>query len=226
MIALDVREPDESTRLDAVTYVTGDIRDPEIAKHLEEHDVAVVVHLAAVVSPGNLSPDEEYAIDVLGTENVLQACLRCGVKQLVYASSGAAYGYHADNPVPLHETDPLRGNDEFAYSKHKRLCEEMLARARQDHPELEQLVFRPGTILGETVASPITAMFERPALVGVLGSDTPFVFIWDEDVAGAIVHGIREQRSGVYNLAGDGALPLREIAMRLGKHRVVFPPSC
>ena len=184
------------------------------------------MHLAAVVTPGRRSSRElEYAIDVLGSRNVLEACVRAGVRQLVVASSGAAYGYHADNPVPLRETDPLRGNESFAYAWHKRLVEEELAQAREAHPELLQFVLRPGTILGERVASPITALFERPVIVGVAGAEAPFVFVWDEDVAGCIVHGIRGRRSGVYNLAGDGALPLREIARRLGRPYLPLPPA-
>ncbi len=223
IIALDLHEPTGDARLTGVTYLTGDIRDPQLEKIFETHKVEVVVHLAAIVTPGNLSAEDEYSVDVLGTENVLRACLGAGVRQLVYASSGAAYGFHADNPVPLRETDRLRGNDEFAYAKHKRLVEERLAQARRDHPELQQLIFRPGTILGESVASPITAMFERPVIFGVVGFEIPFVLIWDEDVAAAIVKGIREERSGIYNLAGDGAVPLREIARRVDKRFVALP---
>lgn len=224
VVALDLREVPEEARRPGVTYETGDIRDPDLAKRFEAHGIDTVVHLAAVVTAGpESSRDEEYAIDVLGTENVLAACLASGVRRLVYTSSGAAYGYHADNPRPLHESDPLRGNDEFAYACHKRLAEEALARARETHPELEQLVLRPGTILGDSVASPISALFERPLVVGVRGADAPFVLVWDEDVADCIVYGIRTGRAGVYNLCGDGALPLREIARRVGKPYLPLP---
>ena len=225
IVALDLHDPSPEARQDSVLYLTGDIRDPELAQVFEKHAVEVVVHLAAIVTPGNISADLEYSIDVLGTDNVLQACLNAGVRQLVYSSSGAAYGFHADNAVPLRESDPLRGNAEFAYAKHKRFAEELLAQARQDNPDLRQLIFRPGTILGATVASPITAMFERPVIFGVAGSEIPFVLIWDEDVAAAIVKGIREERAGIYNLAGDGAVPLREIARRLGRRYVPLPAS-
>jgi len=185
---------------------------------------SAVVHLAAVVTPGPDSTRErEYEIDVLGTRNVAQACLDAGVSQLVYTSSGAAYGYHADNPVPLRESDPLRGNEAFAYAWHKRLAEAELAALRREHPELAQLVFRVGTILGERVASPISALFDRPVIVGVAGSDAPFVLVWDEDVAACIAKGLLERRSGVFNLCGTGAVPLREVARRLGKLYLPLP---
>jgi UDP-glucose 4-epimerase len=224
VVALDLREVPREERLPDVRYETGDIRDPQLGKRMQSFSTDTVAHLAAIVTPPQGSTRElEHSIDVLGTENVLRACLEAGVGQLVYTSSGAAYGYHADNPVPLTEDDPLRGNPEFAYSDHKRLVEEMLARARSEHPELRQLVFRPGTILGERVANPITAMFERPVILGVQGSDIPFVIVWDEDVARCIAKGIRERRSGIYNVAGDGVITLREMARRLGKPYVALP---
>jgi len=223
-VARDLREVAERDRLPGVEYASGDIRDPALEKTLRIHEVDTVVHLAAVVTPGKDSTRElEHSIDVLGTENVLGCSLAAGVRQLVYTSSGAAYGYHADNPRPLSENDPLRGNPEFAYSDHKRLVEEMLARARTEHPELAQLIFRPGTILGERVSNPITAIFERPVVVGVRGADSPFVLIWDEDVAACILKGIHERRTGCFNLTGDGAIPLEEIARRLGKPYVALP---
>ena len=224
IVAMDVRVVPETERKPGVEYCEGDVRDPALARTFEAFAPDTVVHLAAVVTPPKGSSSElEYSIDVRGTENVIDACLRAGVRRLVYTSSGAAYGYHADNPAVLDEDDPLRGNPEFAYSRHKRLAEELLAIARRDHPRLEQLVFRPGTILGERVASPITALFERRLVVGVAGSDSPFVLIWDEDVAACIVKGIHEGRSGVYNLAGDGAVSLPEIARRLGKPYLPVP---
>jgi len=226
LVALDLREPPAASRLPGVIHVAGDVRDPALAKQLAEHRVEVVVHLAAVVTPGRRSSRRlEYEIDVLGTRNVVLACLETGVRQLVYLSSGAAYGYHADNPVPLRESDPLRGNESFAYAWHKRLVEEELARVRDRHPELLQLVFRPGTILGESVASPITALFERRIVVGVAGSEAPFVFIWDDDVAACLEKGIRERRSGTYNLAGDGAIALPEIARRLARPYLPLPAA-
>lgn len=222
IVAMDVRQPSEV--LEGVRYVQKDIRSPALAEVLSEHEVDVVVHLAAVVTPGRKSDRAlEYAIDVEGTRNILDACVKAGVRRFVVSSSGAAYGYHADNPRWLVETDALRGNRAFAYAHHKRLVEEMLARCRIEHPELEQLVFRPGTILGATTHNQITDIFDKPVITGLAGSDSPFVLIWDEDVVASIAKGVREGRSGIYNLAGDGVITLREIAKKLGKPYVSLP---
>ena len=224
VVAADIKVPPEDDRLDTIEYVAADVRDRSLAEVMREQEIDVVVHLAAIVTPGRRPDHElEYSVDVLGTKNVLDCCLEAGVGHFIYTSSGAAYGYYADNPVPLHEDDSLRGNDAFAYSRHKRLVEEMLERWRADHPELKQLVLRPGTILGSTARNQITALFERRIVLGVRGADSPFVIIWDEDVVSAIELGLREGREGVYNLAGDGVLTLRDMASIMGKPYVALP---
>ena len=186
--------------------------------------IDTVVHLAAIVTPGRRSSRAfEYSVDVEGTRNLLGACVSAGVRRIVVASSGAAYGHHADSPPLIDEDTPLRGNAEFAYSDHKRRVEEMLAAYRASHPGLAQLVFRIGPVLGVTVRNQITALFGRPVLLGLRGAASPFVFVWDEDVAGAIAHGLASGRNGVHNLAGDGAVTLDEIAAMLGKPCLRLP---
>ncbi len=225
VIATDIRKPTDAERQPGVTYETADVRDADrFVRLFELHGVETVVHLASIVTPGRDSSRElEYAVDVQGTQNVLTACLQTGVHKLIVTSSGAAYGYHPDNADWLDETDPLRGHETFAYAHHKRLVEEMLAVARTEHPELAQLVFRPGTVLGRDVHNQITALFEKPVILGVAGSDSPFVFIWDEDVVACLLRGIREPLTGVYNLAGDGVVTLREIARRTGRRYLPLP---
>ncbi|RPH66913.1 MAG: SDR family oxidoreductase [Burkholderiales bacterium] len=222
VVAADVRECAADRRVPGVRYAVVDVRAPGLAAQLRDCDV--VVHLASIVTPGQDSTREfEYSVDVLGTGNVLEACVLAGVRKIVVSSSGAAYGYHDDNPAWITEDQPLRGNDEFAYACHKRMVEEMLARYRVEHPELQQIVFRIGTILGEGTRNQITDLFEKPRLIAIRGSDSPFVFVWDQDVVGAMLHAIRADRGGIYNLAGDGALTVREIAARMGKRCVVLP---
>ena len=220
-IGLDVREP--RRHLAGVVYEQADIRDASVDAIVARHRPSVVVHLACIVTPGpGSSRAFEYSVDVDGTGNLLRACVRHAVRRIIVSSSGAAYGYHADNPEWLCEDDPLRGNEAFAYAAHKRLVEEMLGRYRQQHPQLEQVVLRIGTILGASVDNQITALFERRRPIAIRGSDSPFVFVWDQDVVGAVLHGL-DGPSGVFNLAGDGKLGMSEIAERMGKRCLVVP---
>jgi len=223
VVAGDVRAP--ANPADAVIYETCDVTRPEgLTALLRRHRIDVVVHLAAIVNPGR-DHAREYRVDVDGTRHVLEACLAAGVRRIVVSSSGAAYGYHADNPEWLRETDPVRGNDEFPYARHKRLVEQMLAAHRMAHPELEQVVFRIGTILGPAVRNQITRLWDGRRILAVRGSDSPFVFVWVDDVAAAMSRAATDGPTGVYNVAGDGRMTVPEIAERLGKPLLTLPPG-
>ncbi|QKK03005.1 MAG: SDR family oxidoreductase [Pseudomonadota bacterium] len=199
-----------------------DIRSEKLTGFMREHGITHVVHLASVLQASK-DRQRDFDIDVGGTRNVLQACVATGVQHLTVTSSGAAYGYHDDNPDWIDEDDPLRGNEAFAYADHKRQVEEMLADWRNRHPGLRQLVLRPGTVLGAHTRNQITALFTARRILVLKGHDSPFVFIWDEDVLAILEKGIREDAEGIYNLAGDGALTLRDIARRLGKPTLTLP---
>lgn len=221
VVAGDVRPP--ANPQPGVSYETCDVTQPgALEPLLRTHGIDVVVHLAAIVSPGR-DHDLEYRVDVEGSRLVLDACVAAGVRRIVVSSSGAAYGYHADSPEWLRESDPIRGNDEFSYARHKRLVEEMLAESRERHPELEQVVFRIGTILGPTVRNQITALWDSRRILAVRGSDSPFVFIWVDDVAAAMARAATDGPAGIYNVAGDGRMPVQEIAARLGKRTLTVP---
>jgi UDP-glucose 4-epimerase len=216
VIATDLRAPSylppnaRFIKLD----VTGD--NPREIITSERPDT--IVHLAAVVTPGPSSTrDFEYQVDVQGTRNVLDAAVATGVARLVVTSSGAAYGYHADNPVPLREIDVVRGNQEFAYSWHKRCVEEMLAEARKTAPNLQQVILRVGTVLGKHFDNQITALFRKPRMLGLLGSESPFVFIWETDLVEVLQRAATDSPIGIFNVCGDGAATVSQIAAAMDK---------
>src|SRR5690606_28835071 len=92
VVAGDVRPPQHPAR--GVVYEQCDVTEAEgLPALLERHGIDVVVHLAAIVTPGR-DHDLEFRVDVDGTRNVLEACVAAGIRRVVVSSSGAAYGYH------------------------------------------------------------------------------------------------------------------------------------
>ncbi|MDD4309607.1 MAG: SDR family NAD(P)-dependent oxidoreductase [Candidatus Cloacimonetes bacterium] len=86
-------------------FIEADIRDSEsINSVFAKHQFDIVVHLAAMagVRPSIENPEGYFTVNVMGTLNILNACIKQGVKKLIFASSSSVYG---DNPVPFKETD-------------------------------------------------------------------------------------------------------------------------
>lgn len=203
-------------------YRKMDIRDPTLGEYLHQQEITHIVHLASIMQPSN-DHARDFDIDVNGTKNLLNAAVTANVSHITVTSSGAAYGYYADNPPWISENDAIRGNQQFSYSYHKRLIEQMLAEYRHSHPHLRQLILRPGTVLGANTDNLITNLFRKKRILAIAGSNSPFVFMLDEDVVHIILQGIRTSRCGIFNLAGDGALSIQEIAAIMHKPLLTLP---
>lgn len=224
VVAIDVFEP--KGKVDGVDYYVADIRNKEQLKEIfKRHQINAVIHMAAVLAPGpKISVDAMYKINVNGTRNILDCCFDNNVERFIAASSGAAYGYYEDNSKWLSEDrDPIRGNMEFPYSFHKRVNEEDFELYKKIMPDMKQFIFRIGTVLGKSVDNLITDLFKKPVITGIKGSDTPFVFIWDEDLVEIVLSSLFSDKPGAYNVAGDGAVKLPEIAKHLNKRFIPLP---
>jgi UDP-glucose 4-epimerase len=94
----------------------GDLRDAALVQRAVK-DVEVIFHEAAFVSvPQSMDePQTCFDVNVRGTEILLEAARKAGVRRVVFASSAAVYG-DAD-ALPLEESTPLRSLSPYAASK-------------------------------------------------------------------------------------------------------------
>ena len=105
---------------DKVTWAEGDVLDaPFLENILRGHQIQQIYHCAAVVSFDPRDREEMYKINVVGTENVVNAALEVGIEKLIYTSSIAAIGRVEHEPW-VRETNkwqrsPL--NSHYAISK-------------------------------------------------------------------------------------------------------------
>ena len=104
----------------------------------------VAVHLAFVTSG---SADETRDVNLVGSRNVFESAVAAGADRVIYASSAAAYGLHADNPAQLSEEDPRRPTGEHHYAAQKAAVEDLLAEACSGSAT-GPYVFRPSIVAG------------------------------------------------------------------------------
>ncbi len=123
----------------------GDLRDPEAIRGLAEGS-EVVYHLASAIA----GPWEDFeAVDVRGTERLLEEATRAGARRFVYASSVAVYAIgEAPQDVTLDETGPVTDPERAGnYTRAKVLAEERVREAsRADR--VEGVICRLGLIFG------------------------------------------------------------------------------
>lgn len=120
-----------------------DIRDADTIQLMRSIDSVV---LLAAVHADDVSPTSKYYdTNVSGTQNVLDAMDKIGVKRLVFTSSVAVYGLNKDNPNEQHPVDPFNH-----YGKSKWEAEKVI-RAWYDKDPIGKSVtiIRPTVIFGE-----------------------------------------------------------------------------
>jgi nucleoside-diphosphate-sugar epimerase len=220
-----------------VAYRRGDILDRGALTALFD-GADVAVHLAFAIFGDR---DEARKINLQGTRNAFETAIKAGVSRLVYASSVAAYGFHPENPQPLDEDVPARGSDSFYYSAQKAELEDLLDELLPGSG-VDAYVFRPCIVAGpratmlieQTVdavraGDPLPLLrkgVEKLPLVSPVLPDpgVPIQLVHHDDVARAMAGAIcGDGPPGVYNLAGEGEIRVRDIARELGWRSLPVP---
>ena len=218
VVGIDNREP--SIRPGKLVFYRRDVREP-MRDILLQHGIDAVVHLAYVVPPlhdKSLMED----VNIGGTRNILASCLKSPVKQIVYTSSATAYGFHADNDNPLTEESPLRGNDDFVYSKNKKEIERLFCRFSKDNPGYTVSILRPSFVAGPVFDNPL-ARHMKKRFVLLPSVATPFQYVHEDDLIEIIYLLLQRRVNGIYNVGAEGTMTFAEMIKLLGNVMVPLP---
>jgi UDP-glucose 4-epimerase len=215
ILGFDRLEPLYGSR--KLRFVKRDVRDPQIRGDLQGQDA--IVHLAFIYQPPIPPLKEVYAINVDGSRNVFDCAIQAGVRKIVFASSVAAYGSFADNPVPISEEHPIRlMKPVFYYNACKVRVETCLDELEAKHPDLRVTRFRPCTIAGRGFSHVLSRrVFLSPF------PHVPTQFVWMDDVVQAFHLALHQEAPGAFDIAGDHPLSFPEIAALGGRRCLAVP---
>jgi nucleoside-diphosphate-sugar epimerase len=220
-----------------MAYRRGDVRDhASLEQAFQGADV--VVHLAFLIT-GTASRATIRAVNVEGTVNTVRAAAAAGAKRFVFASSVAAYGFHADNPIGMTEDWPVRPAAHLFYAQEKAQLEGLLGGEVARHPGLDLYMLRPSIVLGTHAVGgkdlrlgPLAPLVSRLARrAGALRFPLPapvprlpVQLVHEDDVGQALALCVAGAGPpGAYNIAGDGVLSVTEVVRELGLTPVPVP---
>jgi nucleoside-diphosphate-sugar epimerase len=218
-------------------YRQGDVLDRAAMDSLVT-GADVVIHLAFLIMGGL---EETRKVNLDGSRNVFEATVAASVPRLVYASSVAAYGFHADNPPLLTEEMPPRGTDRHYYSAQKAELETTLGEVLRGS-STDAYVFRPPIVAGPDARTlldniPYVALSEQmptavrrllemmPVLKPILPDPgVPFQIIHHDDVAMAMrAAALGRGEPGIYNVTATEPLTFSDLGEILGYYTVPLP---
>jgi nucleoside-diphosphate-sugar epimerase len=155
---------DLTTRVDVVS---GDVRSRADCDRLcEGASGSVLFHTAGVIHPARIR--DFHAVNVRGTQNILDAAVAAGVRRAVIVSSNSPFG---SNPHPDHRFDEESPyNPYMQYGRSKMLMEQTARRFRDDG-SLEIVIIRAPWFYGPFQPARQTLFFRmirdgRAPLVG------------------------------------------------------------
>jgi len=206
----------DAIRSRASSLVEGDLGDAAAVDRLVTGQDAVV-HVAAVYRTAG-HPDDYYReVNVRGSERLLEAAARQGVRRFVHTSTVGVHG-HVEHP-PADETSPLAPGDIYQETKAEA---ETLAFDYHRRRGVPVVVVRPGAIYGpgETRLLKLFRAIAR-GRYAIVGSGRTFyhpVYI-DDLVAGYLLALDRPEAVGeAFLICGPSYISQRELAALVAKH--------
>lgn len=197
--------------------IGGDIRDLDIL------DAAVkgkdyVISLAAMwLLHCKDYPRTAFEVNIAGTFNVLEACVKHNVKKLVWSSSASVYGDAVE--LPMTESHPFNNKNFYGASK---IAGEAMATAFNDRYGLSVIGLRYMNVYGphqdQTAAytGVVPIMLNKieagePPVINGDGSQA-YDFIYVEDVARSNVDALKSSTSfGMYNVGTEVQTSIKEL---------------
>ena len=187
----------------------GDIREVDILDKAME-GVDYVFHLAAMwILHCKDFPRTAFEVNIAGTFNVLEACVKHKVKKLIYSSSSSVYGDAVQ--IPMKEDHPFNNKNFYGATK---IAGEAMCTSYNDRYGLEVIGLRYMNVYGagqdqHAVYSGVVPVVlnkidrkEQPIVNG--DGSQAYDFIYVEDVAKANVNALLSSASDEFYNVGSG----------------------
>ena len=204
----NIQEPLQDSR--CIIYPNGgDIRDLDILDAAMK-GMDYVFHLSAMwLLHCKDFPRTAFEVNIAGTFNVLESCVKNNIKKLVYSSSASVYGDAVE--VPMKETHPFNNKNFYGASK---IAGEAMCTAFNDRYGLPVIglrymnVYGPGQDQTAAYTGVVPIMLnkieanEAPTING--DGSQAYDFIYVEDVARANVAALTSDTGfGFYNVGTE-----------------------
>lgn len=211
---------EDSSCLDRMTVVTGDVRDAHFCLELTRN-IDIVFHLAALIPiPYSYrAPDSYVDTNIKGTLNMLQAAMRSGVSRFIQTSTSEVYG--TAQYVPIDEKHPLQAQSPYSATK---IGSDAIATSFYNAFECPVVIARPFNTYGPrqsaravipTIISQIAAGANTIEL-GDLSTKRDFTFV-EDTCRGFVTLAEMEGGAGeVFNIGSNQETTIGELLKIIG----------
>jgi UDP-glucose 4-epimerase len=200
-----------------------DVRSPKVRTVLGDFRPDTILHLAFVVNPIR-DLQKMHEINVVGTQNIMEAVRAIRPRRFQLSSSATAYGAWPDNPVPIEESWPLRACGTLQYALDKVRIEEDVQKLAAELPEVAVSWTRPAVICGAGIKNYIIdVMLHYPIVILPNGRDVPLQFVHEQDLVAATWEILSRDARGAFNVAPPDWVGMVEVGRLTNRWAVSSP---
>lgn len=202
--------------------VWGDIRDAAAVDRAVQ-GTDVVIHLVSNFRKGGSDDKEAFAVNVEGTRNILEACSRHGVRQLIHCSTIGVHGSVLE--IPATEDTPFNPLD--LYQETKLQAEQEVWRHHRA-TGLPVTVIRPISMFGpgDRRMLKLFRMIQKRRFVMVGDGAALFQPAYIDDVVDGFQLCLRNDKAlgEAFIMGGEEYVPLRDLVGMIASELGVPPP--
>ncbi len=207
-------------------FVRADIGNPLIAKVITQAGVDIVVHAApqARNRPAQAQPRDRQ---VTGTMQLLAGCQTSDtVSRVVLASTTAVYGASPRDPAVFTEASEPARSTSPGYAREAVEVEHLTRGFARRRPDIAVTILRLANLIGPTVDTALTRYLAMPVVPSALGFDPRLQLLHEDDAVAVLERAALADLPGVFNVAGEGMVPLSQAVRWARRMRVpVWSPA-
>jgi UDP-glucose 4-epimerase len=215
-----------SVPLERTEYVRADSSYSLLSRIVQATQVDTIVHTFLVVDSSSMSGRALHEINVIGTMNLLAAAgaANSSVRQVVVKSSAVVYGAHPSDPAWFTEDTPRSRPPRSRLERSLTEVESYVRDFADENPGVTVTLLRFANVLGKEINTPISRNLARGIMPCIAGFDPMIQFVAEEDVVRCLENVVLQRIGGTFNVAGDGKIPVSEMAKIAGVWRLPISP--
>jgi len=200
------------------TFHQISISDPQLANIIQKESIKVISHHAAQISVSDSvkNPVKDAKSNIIGTLQLLQNAVECGVNKFIFASTGGAI-YGEQDYFPAREDHPQKPTSPYGLSK---LSVEGYLKFYKEQYGLKSIIFRYGNVFGPRQnpngEAGVVAIFNNRLLKGqapIINGDGEQTrdYIFVRDVVNANLLALKLNGSDTFNVGTGQETSVNEL---------------
>lgn len=195
----------------------------QVAEVFRAHQPDAMLHLGVRAGGFRTEAKSRYTQNVLGTRHLLEMALKHQLRRVVVLGSYHVYGAHPHNPTFLLEDAPLRAVQTFPELQDVVELDHTVSSFLWRRREVPTVLLRPVNMVGPHLRNQVSTLLRGRWCPRLMGFNPMMQFVHESDVVGALLTVVEAEMFGVYNLAGEGAVPWMKAVEIAGSRALPLP---